>query len=67
MLLKFKSPAKLVSYFYHISIISYEFPKSGRKRKGKMMNSIGLKAAQVGPRSERRARVAKFAQRTLAI
>jgi hypothetical protein len=24
-------------------MIYYEFPKSGRKRKGKMMNSIGLK------------------------
>jgi hypothetical protein len=49
MLEKFRSPTKLVSYFYHFSMISYEFPKSGRKRKGEMMNSIGLKPVQVGP------------------
>jgi hypothetical protein len=35
---------------YYFSRISYKFPKSGRKRKGKMMNSDGLKPARVGPR-----------------
>jgi hypothetical protein len=65
------SPAKLVSYFYHFSIISYEFSKSVQKRKRKKMNSNGLKLASVGPRpgkcTSARARVARFAQRTLAI
>ena len=32
-------------------MISYEFPKSRRKRKRKKMNSDGLKLAQVGPRT----------------
>jgi hypothetical protein len=41
----------LVSYFYHFSLIFYEFPKSGRKRKRKKVNSNGLKLAQVGPRT----------------
>jgi hypothetical protein len=40
----------LVSYFYHFSIIFYGFPKSGRKRKMKKVNSTGLKLAQTGPR-----------------
>jgi hypothetical protein len=41
----------LVSYFYHFYMISYEFPKFGKKRKRKKMNSDGLKLAQVGPRT----------------
>jgi hypothetical protein len=41
----------LVSHFYHFFMISYEFPKSGRKRKKKKVNSNGLKLAQVGPRT----------------
>ena len=39
----------MVSYFYHFSIIFYGFPKSGRTRKRKKMNSDGPKLAQVGP------------------
>jgi hypothetical protein len=38
----------LVSYFYHLSIIFYGFPKSGRKRESININE--LKLAQVGPR-----------------
>jgi hypothetical protein len=41
----------LVSYFYHFSIIFYGFPKSGRKRKRKKVNSTGLKLSQAGPRT----------------
>jgi hypothetical protein len=41
----------LASHFYYFSMIYYEFPKSDRKRKRKMMNSDGLKLAQVGPRT----------------
>jgi hypothetical protein len=36
-------------------MISYEFPKSGRKGKRKKMNSDGLKPASVGPRPGKRA------------
>jgi hypothetical protein len=58
----------LVSYFYHFSIIFYGFPKSGRKRKRKKMNSDGLKLAQFGPHTGEsapaRARGVHFAQRT---
>jgi hypothetical protein len=61
----------LISYFYHFSIISYEFPKSGRKRKRKKVNSTRLKLAQVGPRTGEsalvHARDVRFAQRTLMI
>jgi hypothetical protein len=61
----------LVSYFYHFSMISYEFPKSGRKIKRIKVNSTGLKLAQVGPRTSEsaptRARGVSFAQRTVAI
>ena len=38
-------------FFLSFSMISYEFPKSGRKRKRKKVNSNGLKLAQVGPRT----------------
>jgi hypothetical protein len=59
----------LVSYFYHFFIIFYEFPKSGRKRKKKRMNSDGLKLAQTGPHTGEsapaHARGVHFAQRTL--
>ena len=41
----------MASHFYYFSMIYYEFPKSDRKRKRKMMNSDGLKLAQVGPRT----------------
>jgi hypothetical protein len=41
---------KLVSYFYHFSRILYKFPKPGRKRKRKGMNSNRLKLARAGPR-----------------
>jgi hypothetical protein len=51
-------------------MISYEFPKSGRKRKRKKVNSTGLKLAQAGPRTGESApardRGVHFAQRTLA-
>jgi hypothetical protein len=61
----------LVSYFYHFSMISYEFPKSRRKRKRKNMNSDGLKLAQDGPRigesAPARARGVRFTEKTLAI
>jgi hypothetical protein len=60
-----------VSYFYHFSMISYDFPKSDRKRKRKKMNSDGLKLAQVSPcigeSALASARGVSFAQRTLAI
>jgi hypothetical protein len=63
------SPTKLVSYFYNFSMIFYEFPKSGRKRKRKKVNSNGLKLAHVGPRTGEsaptRACGVHFAQRTL--
>jgi hypothetical protein len=39
----------LVPYSYHFSIIFYGFPKSGRKRKRKKVNSTRLKLAQTGP------------------
>jgi hypothetical protein len=59
----------LVSYFYHFSMIAYEFSNSGRKRKRKKMNSDGLKLAQVGPRTGEStpacARGVHFVQRTL--
>jgi hypothetical protein len=61
----------LVSYFYHFSIIFYEFPNSGGKRKRESINNNGLKLAQVGPRTGEsapaRARGVRFAQKTLAI
>jgi hypothetical protein len=61
----------LVSYFYHFYIIFYEFPKSGRKRKKKKVNSNGLKLAQVGPRTGKsvpaRACGVRFTHRTLVI
>jgi hypothetical protein len=61
----------LVSYFYHLSTIFYGFPKSGRKGKRKIMNSVGLNSAQVGlqkgEHARARARVVNFAQRTLVI
>jgi hypothetical protein len=50
-------------------MISYEFPKSGRKKK--KVNSTRLKLAQVSPRTGEsapaHARGVRFAQRTLAI
>jgi hypothetical protein len=59
----------LISYFYHFSMIFYGFPKSGRKRKRKMVNSDGLKPASVVPRPEKcapaRDRMVGFAQRTI--
>jgi hypothetical protein len=52
-------------------MIFYEFPKSGRKRKRKKVNSTRLKLAQAGPRTGEnapaRARGVHFAQRTLVI
>jgi hypothetical protein len=36
----------LVWYFYHFSVILYNFFNLGRKRKGKAMNSVGLNSAQ---------------------
>ena len=39
----------MVPYSYHFSIIFYGFPKSGRKRKRKKVNSTRLKLAQTGP------------------
>jgi hypothetical protein len=61
----------LVSYFYHFSIIFYEFPKSGRKTKRKNVNSNGLELAQVSPRTGEsvpaRACGVRFTQRTLVI
>jgi hypothetical protein len=47
----------LVSSFYHFSIIFYGFPKSGKKRKRKIMNSVGLKTSPSQPVSgQKRAR-----------
>jgi hypothetical protein len=47
----------LVSYLYHFSIIFYGFPKSSRKGKRKIMNSVGLKASPCQPASrQKRAR-----------
>jgi hypothetical protein len=50
-------------------MIFYGFPKSGRKRKRKMVNSDGLKPASVVPRPEKcapaRDRMVGFAQRTI--
>jgi hypothetical protein len=40
----------MVSYFYHFYRLFYKFPKTDRKRKGKMMNSDGLKPARFSPR-----------------
>jgi hypothetical protein len=61
----------LFSYFYNFSIIFYEFPKSGKKRKRKKVNSHGQKLAQVGPRTSEsapaRGRGVRFTQRTLVI
>jgi hypothetical protein len=37
--------------FIIFSIIFYGFPKSGKKRKRKKVNSTGLKLAQAGPRT----------------
>jgi hypothetical protein len=51
--------------------ISYNFPKPGRKRKRKGMNSNRLKPARAGPRTGKRARARAraddFAQRSLSI
>jgi hypothetical protein len=57
----------LVSYFYNFSRILYKFPKPGRKRKRKGMNSNGLKPARVGPLTGKHARDVVFARRTLAV
>jgi hypothetical protein len=46
----------LVSYFYIFSIISYEFPKSVRKRKRENINSNGLDSARYGHAQAKRAR-----------
>jgi hypothetical protein len=40
----------MVSYFYYFSMISYEFAKSGRKRKRENINSNELNLARAGPR-----------------
>jgi hypothetical protein len=37
------------SNFYHFSIISYKFPKSGRKRKRESINSNMLNLARYSP------------------
>jgi hypothetical protein len=54
----------LIPYFYHFSRISYKFPKPGRKRKRKRMNSNGLKSAQISPSTEEtRPRAGNFARK----
>jgi hypothetical protein len=60
------SLVKLVSYFYHFSRIFYKFSKPGRKRKGKMINSDGLKPAHYQAKRAR-ARAGDFAQRSRGI
>jgi hypothetical protein len=57
----------LVSYFYHFSIIFYGFPKSGRKRKRKSINSDGLNLDRASPIQAERARTGIFAQRPLTV
>jgi hypothetical protein len=58
----------MVSYFYHFSRISYKSPNPGRKRKGKGLNSSGLKPAHGRKRRARtRARAGDFARRTLVV
>jgi hypothetical protein len=49
ILAEFRSLLKLVSYFYHFSRISYKFPSSAEKEKGKSMNSTGLNLIRSDP------------------
>jgi hypothetical protein len=64
------SLVKLVPWFYHFSIISYKFPKSGGKKEKQwiVLGSIQPKSARRREKHARaRARDVQFTQRTLVI
>ena len=64
-----KESRKIGWTFLGFSTIFYRFPKLDRKRKRELMNSLGLKPAQLGPaRAETRPRTharGDFANKTL--